>query len=313
MLQVAIGGGITQYLDDGEEFYVTSSYYAGTDPSGSPNDYFEPGFKITFPLEFQVSKNVDTIYVLIRKREDSSGTSFVDSLSTSNFDATVKNITTGEIIDHDITQNNIESDWDTSDFSPLVLTIKNIDSITKPKKRIRAMQVRINEKNTNNFVIFRVMVGDNLNDFGYLVFDDKERFAAEKKSKRGDYTVVSLRPSKQMVVLVPETSFSQTNRYSSFSVGPEQLRFIFDEVVNNEPYSYSILDVSHDVIEDYVSVRSAPDNSQAGCVSIDASAQKDLRDIDTTMWVDVEAFGKFSETRNIFRVYLKRFEQKVSV
>lgn len=294
-LQVAFGGGKNQYLleDDGFLFSIYT--------------YFEPGFNIMFPLEFEVSTAIDTIYIALRKRSNIAGTSF-SSITANEFTVSVTDATTGEAIPNSLSSNTINDDWNESSFNPLVLTINNVDDTDDGDTtcRIRSLNVIIKEISTNDFIFFRILLIDDSQSFSYLTATT-ENVHKPSSSSIGTKTVVQLYPKGSYTLLTPAVSFSETTaELANFSYPVNRIHYALNKTYNDEEYDWSIDSVSDSDLTDVIDVRPVPNYAKVGLVRIDGYAAKAVSDLNGKIYFDVQAKGKTSGTEDIFRFYLKK-------
>lgn len=298
-LQIAFGGGKNQYLSQDNGFFL--------DPESS--DYYESSYNVFFPIEFQISSSLDTLYFLLRKRDNDFGLTF-SAISPSDFEISVKDATTGtEINSYSLSSNTINTDWNGINY-PLVLTVDNVDSVEDPTLRVRNLDIVINEKSTNDSVVFRVhLEEDESQPFHYLLIS--ERFFEERKrvSAADSEGVVSLKPGLNYIIVSPGASFNEVKREEGvFSYPFEQTYYSLQKRFNDENFTWSIGSVSHEGLRDVVSIRSAPTYAKAGIVFIDGYTLNLLKDTQGLIYFDVKAKADMSETEDVFRFYIKKFK-----
>ena len=300
-LQVAFGGGLQQYLDDDSGFTETLTL----------SDYYEPGFNIMFPLEFQVSSTIDTIYIVLQKRTNTLGTAFA-SITPAEFTTNVEDATTGSEISHTLAVNSVKASWD-SIGTPLVLTISNVDSTSDPTCRVRSMNVSINEIAGDGALYFKVSLIDETQSFAYMTFKNKDNRSIEQVAKFGSRVALGVSPQGNYLLLTPSKKFAiSTKLEGDFSYPKGSVYYNLEKGFNDESYDWSIGSVSDSDLSDVVSVRPISDKPSVGVVNIESFASNVDPDVDGLIYFDVKALGRSSGAEDIFRVYLKK-NQTVSI
>ena len=113
--------------------------------------YYEPGYNIMYPLEFEIPK-CDTFYILIRKRS-SGGALIYETLTTSGISVDVTDTTNGENILARLTTVLSNSVWDDDIlFTPIQLTIENNKTIGSASARVVSVDAFILDNGDNTFI-----------------------------------------------------------------------------------------------------------------------------------------------------------------
>ncbi len=111
--------------------------------------YYEPGFNIMSPLDFEFPVS-DRISIRLRKRDDETGLSF-GNISYGDMSVTVSDPTNGQSVPY-----TIENDGATI----LLLTITNALTLNNPAVRVRVIDAYVKDTTDNDFISFRILVND---------------------------------------------------------------------------------------------------------------------------------------------------------
>lgn len=296
-LQVAYGGGINQYLQNNNGFRrsITSS------------NFFEPGFNLLFPLEFQVSATIDTHYILLRKRSDASG-NFFENISPSDYSVTVVDDTTNQPLTASISTNTIYSNWNENfNIDPLVVTINGVDDTEGDAScRIRAIRVYIKNNDTDEFIIFRILTLDDSQSFSYMIFDNQRNAGRPRSSQIGTRAILDVASTGSYMLLTPAVNFSETtSSLADFSYPEQSIYYSLDKTYNNEKYIWSISNVSDAAINDVAVISPVPNYPAVGVLRVDAFVSKAIDMLSGQSYLDITALNYTSNAEDIFRVYLK--------
>jgi len=295
MLQVAFGG---YYLIDS----ATYQYY------DSPV-YYEPGFNLLTPLELQVPKS-DRVVVLIRKRDDDTGTSFTP-LDLNNLEMECKDVTTGEEVPNVIYNNNYYAAWDTDSslYSPLVAFIDNAIDLTASLVRVRTVDVVLRDKTDNDFIQFRLNITESGKYFHYIFVHTKDLTDRYAYSAVGNTVYVKLKLIGDSYLLFSPYAFLKevsSDEDYDFSYPIDTIHYQRQRTYNNEEFSFEVVSSSHTFVENCISVTNVPGYSKVGLLLIDQYMYSELKALDDKANVVIRATGETSGYQEDFTVYFMR-------
>ena len=284
MLQAALGG-----------YYLVST--DETEYESQPV-FYEPGFSILFPLELEVPK-CDKFYILIKKRADDSGISF-ETLQPSDLEVTVTDATSGETIPTQITTNTIYPSW--SD-NPLVVQITNSINLNNPTFRTRVMDVFVREKNSSNFIVFRVTVSDEDLFFHYIPFstsDLSERYKGSAPSK--NITIKVNSSGDSYLLISPFASIKETTDKSAadFEYPLGLIYYKRYATLNDEDYTFAFGDLSHDFLMNNLTITNVPGYRKAAVLLIDSYLYTELLGIGEPASAEIQVQGELSDIVQTF-------------
>lgn len=308
MLQVSLGG------------YLNSE---NTDPTVFTPVYYEPGFLSTMePLVFSVPES-DQIYILIRKRSDSTGDNFTQ-LVPSDFEPYSPSSITGDESSYnlrviDTTNNqpvpayvqvNPYLNWnDREDYSPLVLVITHCFNLVTPSARVRSIDCFIRYPDDGSFIRFRITTSDSSRLFSYLIIDsnnlqDRPTFSASSRE-----SIIKIGGNTDNYLLFSPYAFLKEvdNGQGDFSYPLESIYYQRQESYNDEGFVFSIDDsyiTTKPWIYDNISVFNVPGYDKACVVLIDKNIYRYLTLMRDEVFISIKVVGKSSENIDNFKVYL---------
>ena len=290
MLQAAFGG--YRNLNDVDVF------------TDAPNAYDEPSFDIMFPLDFESPKS-KKIYILLRIRTNNAGTSFEAGTSSANrFTFTAKNATTGDDITASISTNSLNTGWDEPSFSPYVFALDVTKSVSGEDLQIDVIDCSIRDSNTNSCISFRIKVLDSQSVFNTLTVTRRLEHTRAKSSTAGGHAVIFLSKDGLYSILSPIVSFQESTRSNAdFSYPDNTIFYQHEKSVNNETFDFSITGSSLPVVVDNIFITPLPDFHKVSVLSIDGKLQGELATLRENGWVDIEATGRISDVKTLFRIY----------
>ena len=291
MLQAALGG-----------YYL---YSTGETEYESQPTYYEPGFSILFPLELEAPK-CDMFYILIRKRADDTGSSFVQ-LGQNDIEVTVRDVTSGEDIPTQISTNDVYSTWDSSPAgsNPLVIQVINSINLNAPTFRTRVMDVFVKEIGTSNFITFRVTVSDEDLFFHYIPFSTNSLSERYKGSAPARSISMKVDSSGDSYLLIsPYASVKETTDKSSadFSYPLELIYYKRYATFNDEDYTFAFGNLSHDFQMNNLSIINVPGYQKAAVLLIDSYLYTELLGITDSAYAEIQAQGELSGIVQTFTV-----------
>jgi hypothetical protein len=295
MLQVALGG-----------YYLISTATSQLDDNPV---YYEPGFNWMYPLERDVPL-CDQIYMLIRKRSNAGGTTFY-SLSATNFDITVTDVSNNESIPSSIHTNSMHSHWNSTSpsYTPLVASIINSISLTDEITRVRVMDCYIKDKTDNDFISFRLSVSDANKYFSYIPVATGDMYDRHVYSAFGRSSLVKMDNSSDYYILVSPYAYiqevSSSDKYD-FSYPVECVYYKRQKTYNDEDFDFSLGVTSNDFLSDNISIMNIPGYEKVCVVHIDCYVYKKLQEIGDTAYFYVNIVGRLSEISDSFQIVLSR-------
>ena len=290
MLQIAFGGyylvedGIAQFI----EF-----------PS-----YYEPGFNVMTPLEIQGNTS-DYFYLLLRKRNNAKGTAF-DTITPANISTIIKDASTGDTILSNLSTNSIYVGWDDnpSDVSPLVLKVVNAIDLASPVVRVRTIDCYIKDTTDNDFIDFRVLIGNTDRYFHYISVGVNTIASRNTYTIAGREAYVRVSNSTDHYVLFSPYAYltETTKALSDFSYPLNSIFYKRQKTYNNEDYSFSIASYSHSFVPDMISVMNVPSYGKAAVILIDAMMYTHLMEGGENASVDISVGGELSGIFDTFTI-----------
>jgi hypothetical protein len=290
MLQVAFAGSFL--VSENENNLVSTPVY------------YEPGFNIISPLELSISKS-DRFYILLRKRDNDSGTSFTN-LDKSNISISTVDVTNGEEVLSIVSDNDLNSAWDApSGNLPLVLIIENQIDILNPEVRVRVVDCYVNEIGTNNFIKFRVTVEDDNLYFNYIPVDRKALSDRNTFTIEGRQAYVKLNSdSDSYIIFSPFAWLKETTNkdIADFSYPQDSIFYQRENTYNKEDFSFSLSAYSNSFIAEQISVMNIPGYKKAGIILIDNMLYRHLIEQGRSAYADISVVGELSNITDTFRV-----------
>ena len=267
MLQAAFGG-YTLVEDSIEEF-------------NDPLVYYEPGFNFMSPIEFSITKT-DTIYILIRKRVDSSGEVF-ENLDYTSLSVTAKDVTNGETLAVRTSNNSTYTPWnlDPSANTPVLLQIENQLDLVTPLLRVRVIDCEVKDITDNSFINFRIIVDEDPEDlhFNYIpvhrtIYSDRNTFTAS-----GRQAYVTLRSDSDSYILVSPYAWlkEETKDLSDFSYPPDTFYYQREKTYNLEDFTFSLQSWGHSWVEENVSIVNVPGYKKVAVILIDNAIYNNMK------------------------------------
>lgn len=300
MLQIALGG--YDVITDG----VSESTFVDSDN----NVFLEPGFTIMFPASIDSAK-ADVVYLLIRKRSDSTGNNF-SSIGSDDYFVSVTDATTGENLDSTLVLNSggdlVNSDWNTSSYTPLVLSVEPFSSDDEDRQ-VRLIDVQVTDASTKAFISARLNVSSSSSPFSYLIIDNAQVQSRSKKPNFGTTAIMTAPATGSYILLSPLSTFEEsTKEDSDFSYPTGQIYYKTEKTFNRESFDFSISDRSHPVVENNIKILPLPGFPSIGVLMLDGYLAKDLKGSEGLTYVDIDAIGKVSGQIDTFRIYFARSE-----
>lgn len=300
MIQAAIGG---------YEVFGTSGFTSFTD---APNSYYEPGFSIMFPLEFSLSK-ADVVYVLLRKRTDETADTFYN-IDINSLSVSVKDSSNGRSISYNVLDNNINANWNTGLFDAIVLKIQlaiNGDASESSSARVRSVDCYVKDS-SRDFISFRIAISDDTQPFAFLHLHESKISERPKTSNLATGTIIQLSEKGSYVLLSPLATFRETGSTNSdFSFPTNSIYYKRQNILNNETYDFTINSLSHTGMEDGIGIFPVPGYHRVAVLRLDAYLKTIVADLDGVLYIDVKATSRDTDSEDIFRLYLSRFQSKI--
>lgn len=289
MLQVAYGGSVV--TEDGSYVY---------DYEDMPV-YYEPGFNLIEPLVIS-SITADVIYILLRKRIDSTGNSFED-ISLSDIEATVIDSTNGESLQFSIVDANngiYYGGWDidSSEYSPLVIAIQSEIDLKNPIRKVRVIDCCVRDKNDNDFICFRIIENDSTGFFHYLHIETEKMSNRKKYTSIGNDIYVKIGYDSDGYILFSPYNYLKevSNSYDKdFSYPLNTVFYKRQYSYNDEEYDFEIISYNRGFLQNVVSLMNVPNFHKAAIVLIDKYLYAELsNNADVSSYIVVKATGKSS-------------------
>lgn len=269
---------------------VTSDGQLGGNITGS---YYEPGFNIMSPLEFEFPVS-DRISFRIRKRANTDG-DVLSAINIATMTVTVTDPTNGQSVLF-----LIENDGSTH----LILYITNGLNLANPVARVRTMDVHIKDSDDDDFLTFRVMVDDQDKNFHYIFaatndMGDRSSFTAQGR----DVNVFVNSSSDHYILFSPYAFFRETTiDEAEFSYPLNTIFYKRQDSYNDEDYTFSISSYSNTFIRSVVSVMNVPSYNKACVLLIDRRIYKDIIENGVNPYIDIAVNGELSGLSDTFRV-----------
>lgn len=280
------------------------------------NIFYEPGFNIMSPVEF-VSPEANYLFILVRKVLDRYDPYwrgpvyeyFLDSLNESPFIVSVTDVTTNTVVPSTLEPNNYNVNWNNEDeYSyPLILRIVSTTNQDTLAYRFRAMDVVIRDTRDERFIKFRITINDSSEPFGFLTIDKTNKEGRPSSSAFGTSTLLPLSYAGTYTVVMPFSSFSETTKeLAKFSYPTNEIYYGAEDVINREPMTFSLGNVSHTMIRDYVRVMPVPQYSHGAVIETDADLRTTLADLGEQAWFEVNSISELSQSVDKLKFYLVR-------
>lgn len=291
MLQVSKGG------------YRTSSSTAITTFS---DNYREPGFNQLEPLVFDFLE-ADRIYILIRKRVDLTETLFAD-IKEEDFVQTdvtpiVVDSTNNESIPASIQPVSYDG-FGAADQHLLLLVITNCFDINSPSSRVKSMDCFIQDQ--NDFIRFRVRVGDSGKAFHYLVIDNNNFSNRSTYSISGLEAVVKVGGATDVYMLFSPYAYLKEsfNNDFDFSYPLESVYYTRQKTFNDEGFYFSIDSTNNPSFLDNIGLVNVPGYDKACVLLVDKHIYQYLQFLRSEAYIRIKVTGKISGSVDYFKVYL---------
>lgn len=295
MYQVALGG-----------------YYLASTSTTVLNDipvYYEPGYNIMYPLEFEIPK-CDIFYILIRKRSN-SGAPVYETLTTSGISADIIDTTNGENISARLTTVLSNDVWDDDPtFTPIQLTVENNQIIGSVSARVVSIDAFISDNSDNTFIKFRSSVSDSGRFFYFMPLYTSRLGDRYKNTAVGTESYFFIDASSDSYLLFsPYSFFSEVDKGSegiSFSYPLGAIFYKRQKSYNDEDFDFSISSYSHSFIPENISLINIPGYRKVAALHVDVNMHSELSKISTNAFVVIESVGTLSGTTDTFRINLTR-------
>ncbi|KKM59935.1 hypothetical protein LCGC14_1546900 [marine sediment metagenome] len=259
--------------------------------------FYEPGFNIMFPLELVVPE-ADQIYILIKRRTDTSGN--FDTLSSiRGFSVVTKDATTGENIPSLIrTASTQYGGWNSTELS---VVINNSINIYNPTERVRVLDVFVKDGNAN-CITFRLTVDDSNKLFYYIPIGVNDVRNRPKFSAIGRTGIVSIKKASDTYMLIsPFSSIYETEKLkASFSYPLNTIFYKKQETYNEEDFIFSFVGFSHSFVEECVSFMNIPNYSKVAVLLIDKYLYTNLTQTSEAVSLTIRANGVLSDINETF-------------
>ena len=291
MLQVGLLG---YFVADGSQTFLDST------PT-----YYEPGFNIFSPLEFNLG-TCDQMYFAIRERRDESGREFRENVA-ADFTISTIDVTTQEIIPSTVMDySDVSSYFSVTDENPpsLVILVRNSVDPNNPD-RVRIVKTFLKNEENNNAVEFRMIIEDSKQIHYYIVVD-VDKFEERSKLSMGaiEATINVNNISDTYCLFSPFVYFSETEKsYADFSYPSGSVFYKRRLTYNNEDYSFIIEGYSHTFVLDNISLSPVPNYQRAAVILVDKHMYEDMLTTSSRIYVDVGVTGNTSDIHDSFRVY----------
>lgn len=287
MLQVSKGG------------YRTSSTAITT----FSDNYREPGFNQLEPLVFDFPE-ADRIYILIRKRSDSIGNSF-EVIDKEDFIPIVVDSTNNESVPASMQLVSYDGfGIDDPYSSTLLLVITNCFDINFPSSRVKSMDCFIQDQ--NDFIRFRVRVGDSGKAFHYLVIDNNNFSNRSTYSISGLEAVVKVGGATDVYMLFSPYAYltESFNNDFDFSYPLESVYYTRQKTFNDEGFYFSIDSTNNPSFLDNLGLVNVPGYDKACVLLVDKHIYQYLKLLRSEAYIKIKVTGKISGSVDYFKVYL---------
>jgi len=291
-------------------------------------NYFEPGFNMFTPLEFEVSES-DKIYFAMKKRSDYTGKSF-DDISSNQYEIEVKDVTSGEIvqgvIDNRSVPNALNPSWN-SDFTTkeLFITIDTKNVMTL--RRYRVIECVINNRITYDSISFVVSMQETSDTMFFMIIDSSNLVDRPRSSTLGKNCLIYVEQEEKInfgttqtketgssyILLSPFDYFKEVGKDDGYMFEYPSNTYFYERNVSssNEDYDFFITGASHDFILDNIDIFTVPNFHKIGVLTIDKKMFLDLTLQNvlsgfSRAYIDIQSVGKVSESTNTFRVNFLR-------
>ena len=276
-----------------------------------PNDYIEPGFTVLFPLQYQVVP-ADTLFFLIRRRTNNTGTTFSPTLSPSSYTVMVTEESTGQQVNATLTNNSITPNWNSFSpvFSPLVIQIPVEFSSPNNAFRDRLLKVSVIENGTQECLVFRVLVGDYSRPFSTITTYRGNENQRQTKSVLSSSLTLTATQKGCYTILTPLNTLAEVSDVSvaNFSYPQDRIYYTRDASVNLEDYEFSIQNPSHPCIPQVVTIDSIPGYPGVAVLNVTGYARKSLALLtgQPSFQVYAQSISGLNTNIDILNVYLNR-------
>ncbi len=277
---------------------ATAYDYLLITPDGNMDDtfseeYYEPGFNIMSPLEFNYPM-CDRLSLRIKRRKNAAGTTFknIDSVDCT---VTVIDPTNNQAIPYTLVDEGNKR---------LRLTVTNALTLTNPVARARVIDVFLRHNTDNDFIIFRVLVEESAKSFHYFFVDANNMSDRNPVTVGGRDVYVSVKASGNYYMLISPYAYLRegTSSGADFSYPLNTVFYKRQNTYSNEDFSFSILSYSHAFMEDVISVMNVPSYGKAGVLLVDNRIYKDMTENGVNPYVDIAVIGELSGNEDVFRV-----------
>jgi len=289
MLQVA-NGGYTLVQENTSTFIDSLVFY-------------EPGFNLMSPLEFVVRK-ADTIYILLRKRLNTTSDTLV-YVGKTRFSVTATDATNGETIGVRISNNNTHYEWN-GDTIPVVIEIESQLDLANPILRVRVIDVKVKDIIDNSFINFRIVVDDDLQylPFNYIPIHKKAYSERSSFTAASRQAYITLRSDSDFYMIFSPYAWLRetTKELSDFSYPLNTFYYEREKTYNDENYTFALQAWSHEWLEEGISVLNIPGYKKAGIILIDNSIYANIQSLQRSANFTVSVTGELSSMEDTFIV-----------
>jgi len=258
--------------------------------------YYEPGFNIMSPLEFEFPR-CDRLSLKLKKRANEDGSSF-SNINSTDMSLTVIDPTNGRSIPYTLSD---EED------DQLLLTIINALTLNDPVVRARSIDVYIKDTTDDDFIIFRILVNDQHKYFHYIFISSNRMTDRNFLSAQGRDIYVTVNASSNYYLLFSPYAYlkESTSSEANFSYPLNTIFYKRQDSYNNEDYSFSMSSYSHTFVNNTVSIMNVPSYSKVGVLLVDNKLYKDIIEMGVNPYVEIAVVGEISGISDIFKVNFK--------
>jgi len=242
----------------------------------------------------------------LRIRTNNAGTSFeAGTDSVNRFTLTAKNATTGDDITASVSANSLNTGWNEASFNPYVLALDVTKSVSGEDLQIDVIDCSIRDSNMNDCISFRIKVLDSQSIFNILTITRRDEHVRSNSSTAGSRAVVKLSKNGLYSILSPVVSFQESSSAGAdFSYPDNAIFYQHEKSVNDETFDFTITGSSPSAVADNILMTPLPDSHKIAILNVDGKLQDELSTLRETGWVDIEASGKISDVKTLFRIYL---------
>jgi len=184
--------------------------------------------------------------------------------------------------------------------------ITNTFDIEGSTARVVSMDTFISDNNDNAFIKLRVSVSDIGRLFYSIPLYTDKLGDRSKNSAAGTQSYFTADASYDGYVLFsPYSSFNEVEENSdviSFSYPLESIFYRRQKSYNDEDFNFNISSYSHSFVIDNVSLINIPGYRKMAALHVDANIHKELSNIATNAFINIDSEGTLSGVTDTFRV-----------